>query len=145
MTLQKLPVNPERELFHEGKLQQLVKDNKVERFAFLFSDCLVFAKLAKKRRSTGTTLKAGSLSPKTDVKALMMYKVSHVIMLNKQMKFEAKGDLAFSVNVDGTQNYFAAGNKEERKVWEERLIQALARLPTLKTKRQSTSSKSSIH
>lgn len=140
-----MPVNPDRELFYEGKLQQLVKDNKVERFAFLFSDCLVFAKLAKKRRSTGASLKGGSMSPKTDAKAMIMYKVSHVIMLNKQMKFEAKGDLAFSVNVDGSQNFFAAVSKEERKGWEDRITQALARLPALKMKRQSTGSKSSIH
>lgn len=85
------------------------------------------------------------MSPKTDAKAMIMYKVSHVIMLNKQMKFEAKGDLAFSVNVDGSQNFFAAVSKEERKGWEDRITQALARLPALKMKRQSTGSKSSIH
>jgi hypothetical protein len=84
------------------------------------------------------------MSPKPE-RAMMMYKVSHVIMLNKQMKFEPKGDLAFSVNVDGSQNYFAATSKEERKAWEDRITQALARLPVLKTKRLSSGSKSSIH
>lgn len=118
--VEELPENPNRLLLHEGPLTHVSEKERIQRYAFLFSDCIVFSKdVSKKKKKSIKSVNSKS------------YTVVVSIKLNSQVSVKELGQsdslYTFTVNVKGTDNIFAVATQNDARFWVSKIQDALSK------------------
>lgn len=112
-----LPENPKRVLLHEGRIIHINEKEKNPRYAFLFSDCIVFAKDVKKKKKSLKTQKP-------------TFSIIANIKLNSNVSVQAIGEYeqgsAFSITISGQENIFLTQSQNEMIYWVTQIKDALS-------------------
>lgn len=114
-----LPTNPTRILLHEGSLMHMAE--KANRYAFLFSDCIVFSKeLSKKKKKSMKSLTNKSFEMMISIKLTSQVSVRELEWHENQF--------TFAINVQGVDNVFGVPNSQDGRFWVTKIGEALKKL-----------------